>query len=71
MNQTDIDKIHKLISALNSRIDDLEAKISKLDSASSKSAPARDVEEIVATKETSSYNYYYKILLSDKTQIAQ
>ncbi|HBI59204.1 MAG: hypothetical protein OSJ46_07805 [Duncaniella sp.] len=60
MNQTDIDKIHKLISALNSRIDDLEAKISKIDSASSKSAPARDVEEIVATKETSSYNYYYK-----------
>ena len=33
MNQTDIDKIHKLISALNSRIDDLEAKISKLESA--------------------------------------
>lgn len=58
MNQTDIDKIHKLISALNSRIDDLEAKISKLESASSKSAPARDVEEIVAKKVTSSSGYY-------------
>lgn len=58
MNQTDIDKIHKLISALNSRIDDLEAKISKLDSASSKSAPARDVEEIVARKQPSGTLYY-------------
>ncbi|MDE6325976.1 MAG: hypothetical protein K2M02_07375 [Duncaniella sp.] len=58
MNQTDIDKIHKLISALNSRIDDLEAKISKLESASSKSAPARDVDEIVAIKVTSSSGYY-------------
>lgn len=58
VSQTDIDKIHKLISALSSRIDALESKISKFDSASSKSAPARDVEEIVARKETSSSIYY-------------
>lgn len=59
VSQNDINELHKLISALSSRIDALETKISKLGSASSKSAPAGDVEEIVAKKETSS-SYYYK-----------
>lgn len=58
VSQTDIDELHKLISALSSRIDALETKISKLGSASSKSAPAKDVEEIVARKQTSSTIYY-------------
>lgn len=58
VSQNDIDELHKLISALSSRIDALETKISKFGSASSKSAPARDVEEIVARKETSSSIYY-------------
>lgn len=58
VSQNDIDELHKLISVLSSRIDVLEAKISKLGSASSKSAPAKDVEEIVVVKFTSSSSYY-------------
>lgn len=58
VSQTDIDELHKLISALNDRIDALESKISNLGSASSKSAPAGDVEEIVATKPSKTVSGY-------------